>query len=114
MAVYQADLNEMNNDKPKWFYSYSKNKKQFALKLKSFTFGPPLKMRELQSSLSIDNCIKFYWHIKDEPFQQKILSFVMIRNIIKLQIFLRAILKMRHDAAFKIQRKRRMLKIINL
>ena len=37
----------------------------------------------------------------------------MIRNIIKIQIFLRAILKMRNDAAFKIQRKRRMLKTIN-
>ena len=47
MAIYQADLMEMNNDRPKWFYQYQKNKKQFALKLKSFTFGPPLKMREL-------------------------------------------------------------------
>ena len=27
MAMYQADLNEMNNDKPKWFYQFSKNKK---------------------------------------------------------------------------------------
>lgn len=47
MAMYQADLIEMNNDKPKWYHKYQKQKKQFGLKLKSFTFGPPLKMREL-------------------------------------------------------------------
>lgn len=62
----------------------------------------------------MDNVFKHLWSIKiDDERQQKLLSFILIRNLLRLQFFCRAILKMRSEAAVKIQvnlRKQRRLK----
>jgi hypothetical protein len=76
----------------------------FPLKLKSFTFGAPIPLARVQSCLNFDHALRPYWLIEDETKKLKVLTFVVIRNVIKLQIFTRAILKMREEAASKIKK----------
>ena len=45
--------------------------------------------------------------IPNEKKKLELLSFVLLRNLIRLQNFFRSLLKMKHDAASKIQRTRR-------
>jgi len=48
--------------------------------------------------------------IECELTQQKVLTFVVTKNVIKIQIFIRAILRMRNEASTKIKRKLKFIK----
>lgn len=53
------------------------------------------------------NVLKDFWQVKDDDRQQKVLNLILVRNVLRLQYFWRAVSKMRHDAAVRIQRVRR-------
>lgn len=53
----------------------------------------------------MDYVFKHYFYIKDEDKKHAILTFIFMRNLLRLQNFFRGMLKTKHDAAFKIQRK---------
>jgi len=59
----------------------------------------------------MDFILKYFWQLQDDLRQRKVLTFVLIRNLLKIQNFWRAIKRMRNEAALKIQRTRRMLKV---
>jgi hypothetical protein len=109
LAAYQTEKNI-----PRWWPIFQKVNKHYLVKLCAFTSGTPLPNTELQSSLSMDHVFKHLWSLKiDDDRKRRILSFILIRNLLKLQSFFRSILKMRNDAAKKIQftlRQQRQLK----
>jgi len=61
-----------------------------------------LLLRDIQSLLNIDFIIHSFWSIQDEALKVKVLSFVVVRNTIQIQIFVRAVLKLKKDSAFRI------------
>lgn len=48
--------------------------------------------------------------VQDEEQKQIILQFILLRNLLRLQNFGKAVIKMKNDAALKIQRTRRHLR----
>lgn len=61
--MYQADLDL--TDKPKWFFHFQRQKKSFAHKVKSFSFGKPIEMTILNSKLSYENVIKYLYSMDE-------------------------------------------------
>ena len=107
-AMYQADLDL--TDKPSWFFHYQRQKKSFAHKVKSFSYGKPIEMATLNSKLSNEFVMKHLHHVKDVEQKQKIMNYIINRNTIKLQIFSRSVLKLKNDSARRIQLRLRRLK----
>ena len=110
-AMYQADLFDMQHNRPRWFGHYLKYSRNFTYKIRTLTNENILQLTELQSSLNMDFILKYFWQLQDDLRQRKILTFVLIRNLLKIQCFWRAIKRMRNEAALKIQRTRRSLKM---
>lgn len=110
-AIYQADLFDLQNNRPKWFGHYLKYSRNFTYKVRMLTVNNILQLTELQSSLNMDFILKYFWQVKDDYRQRKVLTFVLVRNLLKIQNFWRAIRRMRNEAAYKIQRTRKLLKI---
>lgn len=108
-AVYQADLQEFS-DKPRWFGHYHKENRLLVRKLKAFQWGSPIAVSELQSSLSMKNVHDQLHQVQDEDRKHSLLQFILLRNLLRLQSLGRAVIKMRNDAALKIQRTRRQLR----
>tara|TARA_B110000285_G_scaffold212050_1_gene255266 strand:+ start:3055 stop:3261 length:207 start_codon:yes stop_codon:yes gene_type:complete len=50
------------------------------------------------------------YQVQDEDRKHSILQFILLRNLLRLQSLGRAVIKMRNDAALKIQRTRRQLR----
>jgi len=92
----------MQNNRPKWFGHYLKFSRNFTYKIKSLTQDNILQLTELQSSMNMDFILKYFWQIQDDMRQRKVLTFVLIRNLLKIQNFWRAIKRMRNEAALKI------------
>lgn len=95
---------------PKWYPHYEKQFNFFPLKLRSFTYGKPLELKEIQAVMNTDYLLHNFWCIEEDELKQKVLTFVIIKNVIKIQIFLRAILRMRNEAATRIKRKVKFIK----
>ena len=74
----------------------------FPLKLRSFTFGKILEMHEIYRILNNEYIQRNFDNITDLDVKAKVLTFIIIRQSIKLQIFFRALQKMRIEAASKI------------
>ena len=53
-------------------------------------------------TLNHENVIKHFWQVKDDERQKRVLTFVLIRNLLRIQNFFRSISKMRNDAALRI------------
>ena len=81
--INQGDIIDIYQ-KSKWFPTYAKNFRQFPVKLKAFTRGMTVPMSELQSSLSMDYVFKYLFSISDEEKKHKILTFIMMRNLLRL------------------------------
>lgn len=90
---------------PRWFGHFEKQYVYFPLKLRSFTYGCTIPIKEVERIMNREYLLQNFWPIQDEEKKKKVLTFVVIRNIVKMQIFVRAILKMRSDAATRIKRK---------
>jgi len=97
-------------DKPKWFGQYIKENRCLVQKLKAFQWGSPISLSELQNSLSMKNVHDQLHQVQDEEQKQIILQFILLRNLLRLQNFGKAVIKMKNDAALKIQRTRRHLR----
>jgi hypothetical protein len=109
-GVYSDNQNipcspQMSVRVPKWFVHFEKQYVFFPLKLRSFTYGIQIPLKEVERIMNREYLLQNFWSIQDEERKKKVLTFVVIRNIVKLQIFVRAILKMRSDAATRIKRK---------
>lgn len=111
-AMYQADLFDMQNNRPRWYGHFIKYSRNFTFKLRVYTLGKSLTLTELQGVMSMDNVLKHFWQVQDDMRQRKVLSFILMRSLLRLQYFFKAIKRMRTEAAFKIQRTRRTQKMI--
>lgn len=60
--------------------------------------------------MNMDFILRYFWQVQDDLRQRKVLTFVLVRNLLKIQCFWRAVKRLRNEAAVKIQRTRRMLK----
>jgi len=76
--------------------------KNINYKIRRHTYLRTLQIYDLQKYLSVENVIKHFWQVKDDERQKRVLTFVLIRNLIRIQNFFRAISKMRNEAALKI------------
>ena len=61
-----------------------------------------MEMHEIYRILNNDYICRNFDKVADITAKAKVLTFVVIRQTIKLQIFVRALQKMRHEAASKI------------
>jgi hypothetical protein len=80
-AIYQNDLCGYD-DKPRWFPSYDKLSRSLVQKIKAFSWGDPIPMTDLQTSININIIMKIT--ITDQKLKQDLLSFVLLRNLIRL------------------------------
>ena len=102
--------NEINKDRrkdpnvraPKWLIHYETQNMYFPLKLRSFTFGKILEMHEIYRILNNDYIKHNFDGVADQRDKARVCTFVIIRQSIKLQIFFRALQKMRSESALKI------------
>jgi hypothetical protein len=90
---------------PRWYIHYEKQIKHFPLKLRSFTYGAPIPLEKCQKFLNDEYYNNNFSNVEDIEAKTRVLTFVVIRNAIKIQIFTRALIKMREEAAIKIQRQ---------
>ena len=86
--------------RPRWLLHYFRQRKYYMMKLKSFTFGRLTDIKTLEASLSKDNVLTHFGSMPEDKWKIKVLNFVLIRNILKLQFFFRSLIQMRTDAAF--------------
>ena len=97
----QQVYNYVQMQMPLWWKNYSKHMSHFSMKLRSFTYGAPLEAKRIQTVLNTEFMLQF----NNIDNRLEVLSLIVMRNVLRLQIFIRAILKMRDSAAKKIQRK---------
>ena len=64
----------------------------------------PLSLPLIQGLVNLSNVISVYWHLKDEDEDRarKVYTFVIMRNLIKIQNFAKSVIKMRHEASQRI------------
>jgi hypothetical protein len=104
--IYQSDLCGME-EKPKWYPMYFKQNRSLMPKVRAFGYDP-IPIANIQGSVNMNLIMKL--SVPDDRKKLELLSFVLLRNLIRLQNFTRAVLKMKHDAASKIQRTRRSMR----
>lgn len=94
-------------EKPRWFTHYVKGSKGFrSYMMRRHMLVGCLELAQMQEILN-KNVLKDFWQVKDDDRQTKVLNLILIRNVLRLQYLWRAVSKMRHDAAVRIQRVRR-------
>lgn len=108
-AVYQADLYGFC-DKPKWFPVWYKLNKSLVQKIRAFSYGGQIQLSTIQSSMSLKLTMRLTQGTSCEKLRLQTLSFSLLRNLLRIQNFCRSILKMKNDAAMKIQKTRRLLR----
>lgn len=69
---------------PKWTVHYDAQYQFFPLKLRSFTFGKLIDLHAIYGILNIDFICRNFDEVTDIDVKQKILTFVIVRNAIKL------------------------------
>ena len=85
----------------KCYIHYFKASQQHWTKLRAFLYSP-VPVDQLNSSLNLSQFPEV--EEREEEVKQKILSFVFLRNLLKIQNFSRAVLKTKNEAALRIQR----------
>lgn len=69
---------------PKWIAHFDAQYVYFPLKLRSFTFGKLLDLHAIYGILNIEFICRNFDEVTDPDAKQRILTFVIVRNAIKL------------------------------
>ncbi len=83
-AMYQADLFDMQHNRPKWYGFYVKLSRNYMFKLRVCMKTRILELTELQSTLNMGLIMNHFWQIQDDMRQRKILTFVLMRNLLRI------------------------------